>query len=53
MPQIDPPASPLLEFKPKLISMILEGYHLRDLRVDVLAGLTVAIVALTLSMAAS
>lgn len=51
MPQIDPPASPLLEFKPKLISMIREGYHLRDLRVDVLAGLTVAIVALPLSMA--
>jgi SulP family sulfate permease len=51
MPQIDPPASPLLEFKPKLISMIREGYHLRDFRVDVLAGLTVAIVALPLSMA--
>lgn len=51
MPQIDPPASPLLEFKPKLISMLREGYHLRDFRVDVLAGLTVAIVALPLSMA--
>lgn len=51
MPHSAPPASPLLEFKPKLISMLREGYHLRDFRVDVMAGLTVAIVALPLSMA--
>jgi SulP family sulfate permease len=51
MPHRDQPASPLLEFKPKLISMLREGYHLNDFRVDVMAGLTVAIVALPLSMA--
>lgn len=51
MPHNDPPVGLLSEFKPKLISMIREGYHLRDFRVDVLAGLTVAIVALPLSMA--
>ncbi|MBN9314300.1 MAG: SulP family inorganic anion transporter [Devosia sp.] len=38
-------------FTPKLITVLREGYHLRDLRADVLAGLTVAIVALPLSMA--
>jgi SulP family sulfate permease len=51
MPHRDPPASPLLEFKPKLISMLREGYRFQDFRVDVMAGLTVAIVALPLSMA--
>lgn len=38
-------------FLPKSISVFREGYHLSDLRADALAGLTVAIVALPLSMA--
>jgi sulfate permease, SulP family len=38
-------------FTPKLISQLREGYSLHDLRADALAGLTVAIVALPLSMA--
>src|SRR5512139_4280938 len=38
-------------FTPKLITVLREGYGLRDLRADALAGLTVAIVALPLSMA--
>ncbi len=38
-------------FTPKLITILREGYGLRDLRADALAGLTVAIVALPLSMA--
>ncbi len=42
------PQSP---FTPKLISRLAEGYRLDDLRADALAGLTVAIVALPLSMA--
>lgn len=45
------PVSPLSEFKPKLISIFREGYRPADLRADTLAGLTVAIVALPLSMA--
>lgn len=44
-----PAAQP--EFLPKLVSTLREGYHLKDFRADVLAGLTVAIVALPLSMA--
>ncbi|MGB8812909.1 MAG: SulP family inorganic anion transporter [Paracoccaceae bacterium] len=53
MLQRNDPAPPkfLYEFKPKLISIIREGYHLSDFRADILAGLTVAIVALPLSMA--
>ncbi|MCU0899860.1 MAG: SulP family inorganic anion transporter [Cypionkella sp.] len=39
------------EFLPKLITVLQEGYSGRDFRADVLAGLTVAIVALPLSMA--
>jgi len=39
------------EFLPKLITVLREGYGLSDLRADVMAGLTVAIVALPLSMA--
>lgn len=39
------------EFLPKLITVLREGYRLDDLRADALAGLTVAIVALPLSMA--
>ncbi len=49
MTHISPP--PLPEFLPKLVTVLREGYHLRDLRSDALAGLTVAIVALPLSMA--
>lgn len=39
------------EFTPKLYSLLREGYGTEQLRADVLAGLTVAIVALPLSMA--
>ncbi|MFN4058454.1 MAG: SulP family inorganic anion transporter [Roseinatronobacter sp.] len=39
------------DFTPKLLTVLREGYGLRDLRADALAGLTVAIVALPLSMA--
>ena len=39
------------EFLPKLVTVLREGYGLRQLRADALAGLTVAIVALPLSMA--
>ena len=38
-------------FTPKLVTVLREGYGFADLRADVLAGLTVAIVALPLSMA--
>ena len=38
-------------FTPKLVTVLREGYRLADLRADVLSGLTVAIVALPLSMA--
>jgi SulP family sulfate permease len=38
-------------FTPKLVTILREGYDLKDLRADALAGLTVAIVALPLSMA--
>ena len=38
-------------FTPKLVTVLREGYRLPDLRADILAGLTVAIVALPLSMA--
>ena len=38
-------------FTPKLVTVLREGYRFRDLRADALAGLTVAIVALPLSMA--
>lgn len=38
-------------FQPKLISTFREGYGLTHLRADVMAGLTVAVVALPLSMA--
>ncbi|NGQ92257.1 SulP family inorganic anion transporter [Rhodobacter sp. HX-7-19] len=39
------------EFLPKILTVLREGYGARDLRADALAGLTVAIVALPLSMA--
>ncbi|MEO8464777.1 MAG: SulP family inorganic anion transporter [Gammaproteobacteria bacterium] len=38
-------------FTPKLVTVFREGYRLAHLRADVVAGLTVAIVALPLSMA--
>jgi len=38
-------------FTPKLITVLRDGYRLSDLRHDAVAGLTVAIVALPLSMA--
>lgn len=38
-------------FTPKLITVLRDGYQLSDLRHDAVAGLTVAIVALPLSMA--
>jgi SulP family sulfate permease len=38
-------------FTPKLVTVLREGYGLRELRADALSGLTVAIVALPLSMA--
>ncbi len=44
-----PPRAAL--FTPKLITVLREGYSLADLRADIVAGLTVAIVALPLSMA--
>lgn len=38
-------------YTPKLVTILREGYSLKDLRADAIAGLTVAIVALPLSMA--
>ena len=38
-------------YSPKLITVLREGYGLADLRADAISGLTVAIVALPLSMA--
>lgn len=38
-------------FAPKLLTVLREGYGLRQLRSDAMAGLTVAVVALPLSMA--
>ena len=50
-----PPAAPTPSFAelftPKLVTVLREGYVWRHLRADALAGLTVAIVALPLSMA--
>ena len=45
------PPSPVVLFTPKLVSMLREGYGLADFKADAFAGLTVAIVALPLSMA--
>jgi SulP family sulfate permease len=38
-------------FTPKLVTILRERYRLADLKADIVAGLTVAIVALPLSMA--
>jgi SulP family sulfate permease len=50
--EANPPA-PLTPdlFLPKIVTVLREGYALNDLRADAVAGLTVAIVALPLSMA--
>ncbi|MBN2907552.1 MAG: STAS domain-containing protein [Rhodobacteraceae bacterium] len=39
------------QFLPKIVSVMAEGYGLRALRADLVAGLTVAVVALPLSLA--
>jgi SulP family sulfate permease len=49
-PQPSPPTFAEL-FTPKLVTILREGYGWQQLRADALAGLTVAIVALPLSMA--
>ncbi|WP_431300936.1 SulP family inorganic anion transporter [Tabrizicola sp. BL-A-41-H6] len=51
MTETSRPIPTATEFTPKLLTVWREGYHLPDLRADALAGLTVAIVALPLSMA--
>jgi sulfate permease, SulP family len=50
MQQIKPPSFAEL-YAPKLITVLREGYSVEAFRADVIAGLTVAIVALPLSMA--
>jgi SulP family sulfate permease len=50
-PTTSPPASFRDLFTPKLVTVLREGYGWKDLRTDAVAGLTVAIVALPLSMA--
>ncbi len=52
IPSVPPADATLAElYTPKLITVLREGYGLPRLRADALAGLTVAIVALPLSMA--
>src|SRR4051812_15747700 len=47
-----PPAATFISlFTPKLVTVFREGYGWRELRADAVAGLTVAVVALPLSMA--
>jgi SulP family sulfate permease len=46
-----PRTSALELYTPKLVTMLREGYRLSDLKADALSGLTVAVVALPLSMA--
>jgi SulP family sulfate permease len=46
-----PDPAPFPFFHPKLLTVWREGYGLRELRADAVAGLTVAVVALPLSMA--
>ena len=50
MRQFKPPTFAEL-YAPKLITVLREGYGLADFRADIVSGLTVAIVALPLSMA--
>src|SRR5690606_28471799 len=47
----EPRASFVEMFTPKLVTILREGYRFNDFKADALAGLTVAIVALPLSMA--
>ncbi len=50
--EANPPAPSAADlFLPKIVTVLREGYGLRDFRIDAVAGLTVAIVALPLSMA--
>jgi SulP family sulfate permease len=51
MPETSRPIPLLDQFLPKSVTIFREGYRLDDLRADAVAGLTVAIVALPLSMA--
>jgi SulP family sulfate permease len=51
LPPLPVAPKPPGEFTPKLVTLLREGYSLDALRADALAGLTVAIVALPLSMA--
>ncbi len=51
MKDSSPASNDWSEFLPKLLTVWREGYRLTDLKADALAGLTVAIVALPLSMA--
>jgi SulP family sulfate permease len=52
-PEPPAPAQPAFaeQFTPKLVTMLREGYRARDFKADFVSGLTVAIVALPLSMA--
>jgi len=50
-PSAVPRGFPWHLYVPKLVTILRRGYHARDFRQDVIAGLTVAIVALPLSMA--
>ncbi len=52
MPHTKRPADPRssAQFTPKLVTVFREGYGWRDLQADAIAGLTVAVVALPLSM---
>ncbi|MBC7497525.1 MAG: sodium-independent anion transporter, partial [Sphingomonadaceae bacterium] len=51
VPVRKPPTPAWIQFTPKLISVLREGYDLSKFRADAVAGLTVAIVALPLAMA--
>ena len=50
-PKLSAQPTALELFTPKLVTVLREGYGVADLRADAIAGLTVAIVALPLSMA--
>jgi SulP family sulfate permease len=51
MDHLRPPPSALTGFTPKLVSLIREGYSRQRFGKDVIAGITVAMVAIPLSMA--
>ena len=51
---IKPPEPTFVElFTPKLVTILRAGYTISDFKADAIAGLTVAIVALPLSMASA